>query len=90
MVHEHKKDRALHRIKILQGQLRGIERMLAANAYCVDVLTQSIAIQRSLRSLDVVLLKQHLETCVRDGMKKGTGQKYINELIQLYRHTAQQ
>ncbi|MBI4261981.1 metal-sensitive transcriptional regulator [Candidatus Uhrbacteria bacterium] len=87
MVHKHAKQTASHRIKILQGQLRGIERMLNENAYCVDILTQSIAIQRSLRSLDVVLLKQHLETCVREGMKSGKGQKYINELLQLYKDT---
>jgi len=87
MPHKHAKQTTLHRIRILQGQLRGIEHMLETNAYCVDVLTQSLAVQRSLRSLDVVLLKQHLETCVRDGMKSGKGQKYINELLQLYTQT---
>ena len=81
--HNHKTQPALHRIRILQGQLRGIERMLKERAYWVDVLTQSLAVQKSLRSLDILLLKNHLETCVLSHMREG-GKKYINELIRLY------
>ncbi len=80
---DHKKAPALHRIRILQGQLRGIERMLKEHAYCVDILTQSLAVQKSLQSLDALLLKNHLETCVLSHMREG-GKKYINELIRLY------
>lgn len=82
--HTNAKQRALHRTHIIQGQLRGIERMLTKDAYCVDILTQSLAVQKSLRSLDGLLLKNHLETCVLSHMKSSGGKKYIDELIQLY------
>lgn len=82
-------NRALHRIKILEGQLRGIRRMLEEDKYCVDVLTQSLAVQKSLRSLDTLLLKNHLETCVLENMKNKTGKKYIDELSRLYQGISQ-
>lgn len=88
MNHTHpKRQRALHRIKILEGQLRGIRRMLEEGAYCIDILTQSLAVQHSLRSLDVTLLKQHLETCVLSNMKNKKGEKYVDELLTLYQQT---
>ncbi len=79
----------LHRIKILEGQLRGIRRMLEEDKYCVDILTQSLAVQKSLRSLDTLLLKNHLETCVLSRMKGSEGKKYINELARLYQGMSQ-
>ncbi len=87
--HVKKSTRALHRIKILEGQLRGIRRMLEEDKYCVDILTQSLAVQKSLRSLDTLLLKNHLETCVLSSMKNKTGKKYIDELAKLYQGISQ-
>ena len=51
------KKRALHRTKILQGQLRGVEKMIENEDYCVDIITQSLAIQSSLRSLNKLLVE---------------------------------
>ena len=87
--HTPQHNRALHRIKILEGQLRGIRRMLEEDKYCVDILTQSLAVQKSLRSLDTLLLKNHLETCVLSSMKNKTGKKYIDELARLYQGMSQ-
>lgn len=84
-----KPKRILHRIKILEGQLRGIRRMLEEDKYCVDILTQSLAVQKSLRSLDTLLLKNHLETCVLSSMKNKNGRKYIDELSRLYKGMTQ-
>ncbi|MDO8581612.1 MAG: metal-sensitive transcriptional regulator [bacterium] len=83
-LHPPKPKHILHRIKIIEGQLRGIRRMLEEDKYCVDILTQSLAVQKSLRSLDTLLLKNHLETCVLSSMKNKTGKKYIDELARLY------
>ena len=58
------KKRALHRTKILQGQLRGVEKMIENEDYCVDIITQSLAIQSSLRSLNKLLVENHLRTHV--------------------------
>ena len=76
-------------MKIIAGQLRGVRRMFEEDKYCVDILIQSLAVQKSLRSLDTLLLKNHLETCVLPNMKNKTGKKYIDELTRLYQGMSQ-
>lgn len=81
------KRRALHRSKILQGQLRGLEKMIEQEEYCMDVLTQSLAIQKSLSSLNKLVLENHLKTCVDEKFAQKTGtakQEAIAELLDLY------
>ena len=65
------KKRALHRSRILQGQLRGLERMIENEDYCVDIITQSLAVQKSLRSLNKLLVENHLRTHVTDMFEEG-------------------
>jgi DNA-binding FrmR family transcriptional regulator len=62
------KSRAIHRAKILQGQLKGLEKMIESEEYCMDVITQSLAIQKSLGSLNKLLVENHLATHVKDMM----------------------
>jgi DNA-binding FrmR family transcriptional regulator len=62
------KSRAIHRAKILQGQLKGLEKMIEAEDYCMDVITQSLAIQKSLGSLNKLLVENHLSTHVKHMM----------------------
>tara|TARA_B100000519_G_scaffold53611_2_gene44533 strand:- start:7166 stop:7447 length:282 start_codon:yes stop_codon:yes gene_type:complete len=65
------KKRALHRTKILQGQLRGVGKMIENEDYCVDIITQSLAIQSSLRSLNKLLVENHLRTHVGEMFDAG-------------------
>jgi DNA-binding FrmR family transcriptional regulator len=65
------KKRALHRSRILQGQLRGVEKMIENEDYCVDIITQTLAIQKSLRSLNKLLVENHLRTHVTDMFDQG-------------------
>ena len=65
------KKRALHRARILEGQMRGLERMIEGEEYCVDILTQSLAIQKSLRSLNKLLVENHLRTHVAEMFAAG-------------------
>ncbi len=60
------KSRAIHRTKILQGQVRGLEKMIDSEDYCMDIITQSLAIQKSLGSLNKLLVENHLATHVKD------------------------
>ena len=62
------KKRAIHRSKILQGQLKGLEKMIESEDYCMDVITQSLAIQKSLGSLNKLLVENHLATHVKHMM----------------------
>ena len=81
------KRRALHRTKIILGQMRGLEKQIADDAYCMDVLTQSLAIQKSLASLNKLILERHLRTHIADKMTSGDEaqqSKAIEELLNLY------
>lgn len=81
------KQRALHRTKIISGQMRGLEKQIADDAYCMDVLTQSLAIQKSLASLNKLILERHLRTHIADKMTSGDKaqqSKAIEELLNLY------
>jgi DNA-binding FrmR family transcriptional regulator len=78
------KKRAIHRSRILQGQLNGLEKMIEKEEYCTDILTQSLAIQKSLASLDKLILENHLRTHVKDMFVSGVTDKAVDELLHLY------
>lgn len=81
------KKRALHRAKILEGQMRGIQKMIDSEDYCMDILTQSLAIQKSIGSLNRLILENHVRTHIKDnlGSKSVKDQeKAVEELLSLY------
>jgi DNA-binding FrmR family transcriptional regulator len=79
------KKRALHRGKIIKGQLEGLIKAIDNEDYCTTLLEQSLSIQRSLKSLDSFLLENHLRTHVKHQMQsKGEDEKAIKELIKVY------
>jgi CsoR family transcriptional regulator, copper-sensing transcriptional repressor len=80
------KKRALHRTRILEGQLRGLEKMIENEDYCVDLITQSLAIQKSLGSLNKLLVENHLKTHVTEMFEQGgeTREAAIAELLTVY------
>jgi DNA-binding FrmR family transcriptional regulator len=80
------KKRALHRTKILEGQMRGLEKMIESEDYCMDIITQSLAIQKSLRSLNKLLVENHLRTHVTDMFAEGGEQREmaVDELLKVY------
>jgi len=85
MVDQKLKKRALHRAKIIQGQLAGLIKAIEKEVYCTRLLEQSLSIQRSLKSLDAFLLENHLRTHVRHQMQsKGNDEKAVKELIKVY------
>ena len=59
------KDQYRARLARIEGQVRGIERMIAADEYCIDVLTQIAAVSKALQNVGLGLLDQHLRHCVR-------------------------
>ncbi len=80
------KQRALHRSRILEGQLRGLGKMIENEDYCVDIITQSLAIQKSLRSLNKLLVENHLRTHVTEMFEAGGEQQAmaVEELLKVY------
>lgn len=85
MLDQKLKKRALHRAKIIAGQIKGLIQAIDREEYCVELLTQSLSIQRSLKSLDTLLLQNHLKTHVRHQMQKtGEVERAIAELLKIY------
>lgn len=80
------KDKALHRIKIIQGHLKKIETMLEENTYCVDVVHQSRAVQSALKKLDLLLIEDHLTHCHLHHIKQGKVKKATEELLKLFNY----
>ncbi len=84
------KKRASHRAKIIEGQFKGLNKAIESEEYCVDILTQSLAIQRSLKSLDKLVLENHLKTHVKQGIKDGSdndAEKIVEEILDIYELT---
>jgi DNA-binding FrmR family transcriptional regulator len=82
-----KKDNALHRLKIVKGHLDKLISMVEKDEYCIDVLTQSKAIQGSLSKVDEVLLENHISTCVVDHIKEGKSQQAVDEIMKVFSKT---
>lgn len=79
------KKRLLRRLKIIEGQIRGIATMVEQDTYCIDVITQSSAVKQALSSIEDVLMENHLGTCVVHQMKSGKEAKAIEEIVKVYR-----
>ena len=81
------KKRASHRTKIIEGQIKGLQKMIDNEQYCMDILTQSLAIQRSLGSLNKLIVENHVTTHITDMLSSGKEKeqaKALEELLNLY------
>jgi DNA-binding FrmR family transcriptional regulator len=81
------KKRAIHRSKIIEGQFKGLEKAIENEVYCMDILTQSLAIQKSLASLNKLILENHLRTHVAHSLGspgKTTRDEAVEEMLKLY------
>ena len=72
------------RLKIIEGQIRGLQKMVEADTYCIDVITQTSAIKQALSAIENVLLEEHLGHCVVNQIKKGETKKAVNEILKVY------
>lgn len=78
----------LHRLARIEGQVRGIRRMIEEGAYCMDILNQIEATRSALRSVSDRVLRKHIETCVAEAGRSadpGLAQTRLNEVIELFR-----
>jgi DNA-binding FrmR family transcriptional regulator len=65
------KDRTLARLKRIEGQARGLQRMVESEQYCIDILTQVSAMTSALEAVALTLLDDHLKHCVREAVANG-------------------
>jgi DNA-binding FrmR family transcriptional regulator len=79
------KEKLSNRLKRIEGQIRGLQKMVEEDEYCIDVITQTSAIRNALKSVEDVLLEGHLSTCVIDQIKSGKQKKAIIEILKVYK-----
>lgn len=73
----------IHRLKIARGHLDKVITMAENDEYCIDIIHQSLAVQAALKQADAVILKNHMETCVADAIKKGDSKEVIEEVMKV-------
>jgi DNA-binding FrmR family transcriptional regulator len=79
------KDALLARLKRLEGQARGVQRMLEEDRYCVEVVQQLNAISAAVDEVALIVLQNHIEGCVSEAIREGAGEERIQELIDVLR-----
>lgn len=81
------KAKALSRLRTIEGHIRGIVRMMDEKAYCIDILHQTLAVQRAIDKLNRDLLESHLQTCVIKALQEGSNpqeERVIRELLDIF------
>lgn len=83
--HEGHTQKANRRLKIIAGQVKGLEKMVQEGKYCIDIINQSLAVKEALSSFEDFILKNHLSTHVIEQMKTGKSGKAVDEILSIYR-----
>ena len=87
MIDDETKRKAQGRLRRIEGQVQGLQRMIAADAYCVDILLQVSAVQGALEQVQKLLLGRHIEACVADALRSGSRterQRKVDELLEVF------
>ncbi len=78
------KQEVIKRLNYIEGHLKGIRKMVDEDKYCVDILRQTYAVRKAIEKLESLILENHLQTCVPEGIISGKADVVIDELVQLY------
>jgi DNA-binding FrmR family transcriptional regulator len=78
------KQKLVRRLKIIEGQVRGLQNMLENDIYCIDVITQTSAIKQALSTVEDKLMEAHLGHCLVNQIKKGQTDKATKEILKVY------
>lgn len=78
------KKKILRRLKIIEGQVRGLVDMVENDKYCIDVITQTSAVKQALSGVEDELMEAHLGSCVVQQIKKGQEKKAVGEILKVY------
>ncbi|HEV2056173.1 MAG TPA: metal-sensitive transcriptional regulator [Methylomirabilota bacterium] len=87
MIDDETKVKALGRLRRIEGQVQGIQRMVEEEKYCVDILLQLTAVEGAVEQVQRLLLGRHIESCVADAIRSGSTrdrQKKVDELLEVF------
>lgn len=87
--HSYTKDKSqlLRRLSRIEGQVRGIGRMIERDEYCVDILQQTSALRAAVDALAILVLEDHVQGCVRTAAERGEADVYAAEVLEVVRRT---
>jgi len=80
------KKAVINRLKRIEGQVRGIQKMVEEDRYCIDILVQISAINAALKKVGLSVGERHMKHCVTHAVKSGEGNEAIDELIEVMKH----
>lgn len=79
------KTRVQNRLNRIEGQIRGLQQMVADEKYCIDIITQTSAVKQALSAVEDDLLLNHLGTHAMQQIKRGDAKKAVEEIIKVYK-----
>ena len=79
------KAKIIRRLKLIEGQVRGLQKLIENDTYCIDVITQTSAVKQGLSNIEDLLLENHLGHCVVHQMQSGQINKAKEEVIKVYK-----
>jgi CsoR family transcriptional regulator, copper-sensing transcriptional repressor len=87
--HSYSRDKSqlVRRLARIEGQVRGITRMIEREEYCVDILQQTSALRAAVDSLAILVLEDHVQGCVRTAAENGDAERYVDEVVDVVRRT---
>jgi DNA-binding FrmR family transcriptional regulator len=87
--HSYTKDKGqlVRRLSRIEGQVRGIARMIEREEYCVDILQQTAALRAAVDAVSILILEDHVQGCVRTAAERGEADKYVAEVVDVVRRT---
>jgi DNA-binding FrmR family transcriptional regulator len=87
--HSYTKDKAqlVRRLSRIEGQVRGIARMIEREEYCVDILQQTAALRAAIDAVSILVLEDHVQGCIRTAAERGEADQYVDEVIDVVRRT---
>ena len=75
----------VRRLKVIEGQVRGLQEMVEKGTYCIDIITQSSAVKQGLSTVEDLLMENHLNSCVHRQMTSGQTEKAVGEVLRVYK-----
>jgi DNA-binding FrmR family transcriptional regulator len=85
--HAYTRDRSIlvRRLRRIEGQVRGIERMIERDEYCIDILQQTAALRAAVDSVALLVLEDHVQGCIRTVAEQGDADRYVEEVLDVVR-----
>ncbi len=79
------KSKVVRRLKLIEGQVRGLQKMVDSDTYCIDVITQTSAVKQGLSNVEDLLLENHLGSCILNQVKSGQTSRAKAEILKVYK-----